>query len=347
MKPLSTKDKQKPAEGLSNMKYLFILILLLVSTIAFSQKRYTFNGKVCSEDNKEFLTGVSVSISELPHEGSFSDKDGKFSLSLPQGEYSFTFKLLGYNPKQIEIKLDKDIFQKIELNREIVSLNEIEISAERTDGNVKNVQSGVEKLKIETINKIPVLLGEKDILKTIQLLPGVQTAGEGNIGFYVRGGSNDQNLILLDNAVVYNPSHLFGFFSTFNSDVVDNMTIYKGSMPAQYGGRLSSTLDVSMRDGDLKDYHMTGGIGLISSRLTFEGPIQKERSSFIVSARRTYADALAHAIGVEQIKDSKLYFYDLNVKLSYVLSNKDKLTFTAYYGKDKLGLNQVWIGEIR
>ncbi len=341
MKPLSTKDKQKPAEGLSNMKYLFILILLLASTIAFSQKRYTFNGKVCSEDNKEFLTGVSVSISELPHEGSFSGKDGKFSLSLPQGEYSFTFKLLGYNPKQIDIKLDKDIFQKIELNREIVALNEIEISAERTDGNVKNVQSGVEKLKIETINKIPVLLGEKDILKTIQLLPGVQTAGEGNIGFYVRGGSNDQNLILLDNAVVYNPSHLFGFFSTFNSDVVDNMTIYKGSMPAQYGGRLSSTLDVSMRDGDLKDYHMTGGIGLISSRLTFEGPIQKERSSFIVSARRTYADALAHAIGVEQIKDSKLYFYDLNAKLSYVLSNKDKLTFTAYYGKDKLGLNQV------
>ncbi|MDR0824163.1 MAG: TonB-dependent receptor [Prevotella sp.] len=323
------------------MRYFLILFFVIISTTAYSQKRYTVSGKIHGEDNKEPLSGVSVSVKEYPQQGSFSDSHGDFTLTLPQAEYNFIFHFMGYSTKQIKIKLNGDKTLDIELSRNVVSLNEVEISATRTDENIKNVQSGVDKLEVKAISKIPVLLGERDILKTIQLLPGVQTAGEGNIGFYVRGGSNDQNLILMDNAVVYNPSHLFGFFSTFNSDAVDNMTLYKGSMPAQYGGRLSSTLDVSMRDGDIKDYHLTGGIGLISSRLTLEGPIQKEKSSFIISARRTYADALAHVVGVEQIKDSKLYFYDLNAKLNYVLSNKDKLTFTAYYGKDKLGLNDV------
>lgn len=323
------------------MKYLLLVFLLFMSVAIFSQKKYTFSGKVCNQDNKVSLAGVSVSTKEYPQQGAFSDADGNFSLNLTAGEYNIIFKLIGYDIKELKLKLDKDLRQDIFMEKAAVVLDEIEIVAIKTDENVKSVQSGVEKLEIETVNKIPVLLGERDILKTIQLLPGVQTAGEGNVGFYVRGGSNDQNLILLDNATVYNPSHLFGFFSTFNSDAVDNMTLYKGSMPAQYGGRLSSTLDVNMRDGDIENYHLTGGIGLISSRLTFEGPIQKERSSFIVSARRTYADALAHAVGVEQVKGSKLYFYDLNAKLSYVLSKKDKLTLTAYHGKDKLGLNEI------
>jgi len=323
------------------MKFLFVTILLILSVSAFAQNRYTIKGKISNTENNESLVGVSVGVVEYPQLGSFSDDSGNYSLTLSAGEYNLVFKLLGYNTRQIKVKLDKNRIQNIDLEPEAVSLGEIEVSAKRTDENIKDVQMGVDKLEIETVNKIPVLLGERDILKTIQLLPGIQSAGEGNTGFYVRGGSDDQNLILLDNAIVYNPSHLFGFFSTFNSDAVDNMTIYKGSMPAQYGGRLSSTLDVNMRDGDLKDYHLTGGIGLISSKVTFEGPIQKERSSFIFSARRTYADALAHVVGVEQIKDSKLYFYDLNAKLSYVLSNKDKLTLSAYLGKDKLGLNRV------
>ncbi|NDV80278.1 TonB-dependent receptor [Dysgonomonas sp. 511] len=323
------------------MRLLFAILFLLLATTANAQKNYVIRGKITNAENNDVLIGASAGVKELPQYGSFSDANGNYALTLPQGEYSFIIKLLGYNTKQVKIKLDKDQTLNIELSPDAVSLNEVEISAKRTDENVTSVQSGVDKLEVETTNKIPVLLGERDILKTIQLLPGVQTAGEGNTGFYVRGGSNDQNLILLDNAAVYNPSHLFGFFSTFNSDAVSDMTIYKGSMPAQYGGRLSSTLDISMRDGDLKDYHLTGGIGLISSRLTFEGPLQKERSSFILSARRTYADALAHLVGVEQIKDSKLYFYDLNAKLSYVLSDKDKLTFTAYYGKDKLGLTDI------
>ncbi|MDR1715602.1 MAG: TonB-dependent receptor [Prevotella sp.] len=323
------------------MRFLLIVLLLTLSLAALAQNRYTIKGRINNADNGETLIGVSVGVKERPQQGSFGDESGYYILTLPQGEYNLIFKLIGYNTKQIKIKLNEDKTLNVDLEPEVVSLGEVEISAQRTNENVKNVQSGVDKLEIEMVNKIPVLLGERDILKTIQLLPGVMSAGEGNTGFYVRGGSNDQNLIMLDNATVYNPSHLFGFFSTFNSSAVDNMTIYKGSMPAQYGGRLSSTLDVSMKDGDLKNYHANGGIGLISSNLTFEGPIQKERSSFIVSARRTYADALARVIGVEQVKDSKLYFYDLNAKLSYVLSDRNKLTLTAYLGKDKLGLDKV------
>ncbi len=291
------------------MKYFFVIFFLLFCIIASAQNRYTVKGKISNAIDGEILIGVPVGVKEYPQQGNFSDENGNYLLTLPQGEYNLIIKLLGYNTKQIKIKLDKDKVQNIELDPDIISLNTVEVLGTRKDENVKSVQLGVDKLEVETMNKIPVLFGEKDILKTIQLLPGVQSAGEGNTGFYVRGGSNDQNLILLDNATVYNPSHLFGFFSTFNSDAVDNMTLYKGSMPAHYGGRLSSTLDVSMRDGDLKNYHLTGGIGLISSRLTFEGPIQKEQSSFILSARRTYADALAHAVGVEQVKDSKLYFF--------------------------------------
>ncbi|MDR1883873.1 MAG: TonB-dependent receptor [Prevotella sp.] len=323
------------------MKIFIITLLQILNIAAFAQNKHTIKGRISNLDNGEALVGVSVGIKELFRQESFGDGSGNYSLTLPQGEYNLVFKLIGYKAKQIKIKLNKDRIFNVELEPEAISLDEVEISAQRTNENVKNVQSGVDKLEIETVNKIPVLLGERDILKTIQLLPGVMSAGEGNTGFYVRGGSNDQNLIMLDNATVYNPSHLFGFFSTFNSGVVDNMTIYKGSMPVQYGGRLSSTLDVSMRSGDFKGYHTSGSIGLISSNLTFEGPIQKERSSFIVSARRTYADALARIIGVDQVKDSKLYFYDLNAKLSYVLSDRNKLTLTAYWGKDKLGLNKV------
>lgn len=323
------------------MKYWFVILLLLASVSVLAQNKYVIKGCIKNAESKESLVGVSIGVKELPQQGSFSDADGNYILDLPAGEYTLIFRLLGYYEKEIKLKLDKHKIQDVNLDPESVSLQEVEISVRRTDENVKSVQLGVEKLEIEVMNKIPVLLGERDILKTLQLLPGVLSAGEGNTGFYVRGGSNDQNLILLDNAVVYNPSHLFGFFSTFNSNAVDNMSIYKGSMPAQYGGRLSSTLDVTMRDGDLKKFHTTGGIGLISSNLTFEGPIQKDRSSFIVSARRTYADALARMVGVEQVKDSKLYFYDLNAKLNYVLSDRDKLTFTAYHGKDKLGLKKV------
>lgn len=323
------------------MKYLLTIFLLTFYITVFAQNKHTIQGKVYNSDTKSPLVGVSIGVKEQPQIGTYSDEFGNYELSLPKGNYTLVFILLGFSTEEKNIKVEESSVVDIGLSEKDILLREVEVTAERSDQNVKSVELGVDKLDIKVVNRIPVLLGEKDILKTIQLLPGVQTAGEGNTGFYVRGGSNDQNLILLDNATVYNPSHLFGFFSTFNSDAVGDMTLYKGSMPAGYGGRLSSTLDVHMRDGDMEGYHVSGGIGLISSRLTVEGPIQKERSSFIVSARRTYADALARLAGVSQIKDSKLYFYDLNAKLSYILSPKDKLTLTAYYGKDKLGLNQV------
>lgn len=323
-------------------KNILLLLFALITITLSAQNKYMIKGKIYDLSTREQIEGVSVGVKEIPSLGDMSDDSGNYKLYLPSGEYTLIFRLLGFYTYEVVVKIDgKNQNLDIDLQPESVSLGEIEISARKRDENVKNVQMGVEHLKVEAISKVPVLFGEKDILKTIQLLPGIQSTGEGNTGFYVRGGSSDQNLILLDNATVYNPSHLFGFFSTFNSDAVDNMTIYKGTMPPQFGGRLSSTLDVSMRDGNMKKYGVSGGIGLISSRLTAEGPIQKDKSSFIVSARRTYADALGRAIGVEEVKNSTLYFYDLNAKLSYVLSDKDKLTVSAYYGKDKLGLKDI------
>lgn len=326
------------------MRYIILFtIFFFISFVITAQNKFTIKGKVSDNVSQEWLVGVSVGIKEIPQYGDFTDQSGNYSLQLLSGEYTLIYKLLGYYTKEVRVTLVKGQTLNIDLQSEAVSLNEVEISAIQRDENVKSTRMGVDRLEIEMVNKLPVLLGERDILKTIQLLPGVQTAGEGNTGFYVRGGSNDQNLILLDNATIYNPSHLFGFFSTFNSNAVDDLVLYKGTMPSQYGGRLSSVLDVSMRDGNRKNYDISGGIGLISSKLTLEGPIQEDKSSFIVSARRTYADALGHAIGINAIKSSTLYFYDLNAKLSYVLSDKDKLTFTAYNGKDKLGLTDIAI----
>lgn len=322
------------------MKYI-ILATLLFCTQYMASQSHSISGTITEENSLEPIVGVTIGIKNKPAFGDISDTKGEYSLYLPSGEYTLLFRMVGFKPIEKKISLKDDTGLNITMQEDLVALDEIEVSATKKDRNIKAVESGVDRLEVETMNKIPVLLGERDILKTLQLLPGVQSAGEGNTGFYVRGGAQDQNLILLDNATVYNPSHLFGFFSTFNSDAVDDMTIYKGSMPANYGGRLSSTLDVGLRDGNMKKYGLTGGVGLISSRLTLEGPIKTDKASFIVSARRTYADALARAMGVEQIKKSTLYFYDLNAKISYNLSKKDKLTLTAYHGRDKLGLRDI------
>ncbi len=206
---------------------------------------------------------------------------------------------------------------------------------------------GTNNISIKEIKSIPALFGERDVLKSIQLLPGVLPAGEGNSGFFVRGGSADQNLILLDEATVYNASHLMGFFSVFNPDAVKDVTLYKGSMPAEYGGRLSSVLAMSMNDGNEKEYHVNGGIGLISSRLTVEGPIEKDKGSFIISGRRTYADLVAHGLydihvlTDTSLKTATLYFYDLNAKASYKFTDNDRVYLSGYFGKDVLGLYQA------
>lgn len=326
--------------NLKNRIYILFAWLLFLPSASFAQN-YRIKGTVMDAETKEVLAGVPVIVKERSSSGVASDENGQYSLLLPKGDYTFLINYMGFEKKQIKITLNKDIQQDIELNQASVGLGEVVVSAERPDANVSAPQAGIEKLEIKEINKIPVLLGERDIIKTIQLMPGVQGAGEGSSGFYVRGGSADQNLILLDNVSLYNASHLMGFFSTFNSEVLRDVTLYKGAMPAQYGERLASILDVQQRNGDNQKYHVAGGIGLISSNINAEGPIQKGKSSFLIGARRTYADAIARLSGVEDAQDAYLYFYDLNMKLTFGLSDKDQLSVSGYLGRDKMVLKDA------
>ncbi|MBK8685907.1 MAG: TonB-dependent receptor plug domain-containing protein [Bacteroidetes bacterium] len=236
----------------------------------------------------------------------------------------------------ISINLDKNTQLNIELLPKNVTSKEIVIKDVRKDENVKSTEMGMHQLSMEAVKKLPVIMGEVDVLKSLQLLPGVSSAGEGQSGFYVRGGGPDQNLILLDEAVVYNTGHLFGFFSVFNGDAIKNVTLIKGTAPANYGGRLSSVVDVSMKEGNNKKYQVEGGIGLIASRLSIQGPILKNKASFMVSARRTYIDALVKPFVNKEstLSGSGYYFYDLNAKVNYILSKKDRLYASGYFGKD-------------
>ncbi|MFT5581893.1 MAG: hypothetical protein ACI9G9_001154, partial [Psychromonas sp.] len=242
-----------------------------------------------------------------------------------------------------KIILNKDILLKVELKSTVQEISQVEVNAERKDDNVRRAQMGVEKLDMNQINKIPVIFGEKDIIKTLQLLPGVKSAGDGNSGFFVRGGAADQNLILLDEAPVYNSSHLLGFFSTFNSDVIKTATLYKGTQPAQYGGRLASVLDIKMNEGNSKRLGVAGGIGLISSRLAIEGPLIKDKASFLIAGRRTYADLFLKLSKQESIRSTKLFFYDLNTKINYRIGEKDQVFLSGYFGRDILGIPQFGI----
>ncbi len=322
-------------------KLSFGVIVLLLLPLSAMAQNYTIQGKIVDEKTKESLIGVPIGVEEQSATGVFTDNDGEYKITLPKGTYSLVVRYVGYEDKRMKISLTKDMVQDISLTSLSVDLKEVVVSSRRADENVAAVQTGVEKMSIQEINQLPVLFGERDIVKAIQLMPGVKSAGEGGTGFFVRGGSSDQNLVLLDNVGVYNASHLMGFFSTFNSDMVRDVTLYKGALPSQYGERLSSVLDVQLRDGDNQDYKVSGGLGLISSKLNVEGPIQKGKSSFILGARRTYADVLARTFGSDDIKNTTLYFYDLNMKLSFALSDKDRLSFTAYNGLDKLGIKNV------
>lgn len=248
----------------------------------------------------------------------------------------------GYRSDTLEVSLDKDVVMAVNLAPAGAEMQEVVVSANRNNANVTKPLMGVQKLSVNEIKDVPVIFGEKDILKTIQLLPGVQSGGDGSSGFYVRGGSVDQNLILLDEATVYNPTHLLGFFSTFNSDAIKDVTLYKGAIPAEYGGRLASVLDVRMDDGNVKEYGVSGGLGLISSRLNVEGPIEKDDGSFIVSARRTYADLFLKLSKDTNTNRSSLYFYDINAKANYKLGDKDHIYLSGYFGKDNLGLGSTF-----
>lgn len=316
-------------------------IIFVSQAFALQAQRYQVSGIVTEVKSKKKLSDVPVSIKERAQTGTSSDENGYYSIRLPKGNYTLVIKFIGYKDKEVKINLNKDISMNIELEPSSINLDEVVVSTNRSDANISAPQTGVEKMTIQEVNMLPVLLGERDVIKAIQLMPGVKSASEGGSGFFVRGGTADQNMISLDNVSVYNASHLMGFFSTFNPDAVRDVTLYKGAMPAQYGERLASVLDVQMRDGDTKDYHVNGGIGLIASKINVEGPLQKNKSSFIVSARRTYADAIAGLSGNEDAKSTTLYFYDLNAKLNFNLSDKDRLSFSGYWGKDKLAMKEV------
>jgi hypothetical protein len=325
------------------MARTIILILLFFSAISsFAQKRYTISGTIKDEATGELLIGATVRIKELPQSGTATNNYGFYSFSAPDGEYTLLFTYIGYETLERQVQLHKSQAVNIAISSKS-TLKEVVIRSDKpNDDNVVSPQMGVEKLNMAQINQVPVLLGERDILKTISLLPGIKSAGEGNTGFYVRGGASDQNLILLDEAPVYNASHFFGFFSTFNSDAIKDVSIYKGGMPAEYGGRLSSVLDIKMNDGNNKDFTVQGGLGLIASRIKVEGPLVKDKGSFMISARRTYLDLFLKASSDTTIKGSSIYFYDINAKANYHFDDKNALYISGYFGKDVLSLKNTF-----
>ena len=301
--------------------------------------KYSLHGTVKTKGTGEVIIGASVSVA-ANSSGTVSNEYGFYSLTLPAKDYTLEISAIGMKAQSITVSLNKDVKLDILMEEEVTNMQEVTVKASSTGRSLKNPQMSVEKINVHEVRIIPVIFGERDILKTIQLLPGIKSAGEGNSGFYARGGSADQNLILLDEAPVYNATHLLGFFSTFNSDAIKNVTLYKGTMPAQYGGRLSSVLDIKMNDGNNQDFAVSGGIGLIASRLNVEGPLQKDRSSFLISARRTYADVFLK-LGDSSLKKTKLYFYDLNAKMNFILGEKDKIFLSGYFGRDVLNQDKV------
>lgn len=302
-----------------------------------AQTKYTISGYVKDENTGEELIGATIFIQDSHTSGTITNAYGFYSMSIPEGSYTITAQFPGYQPEPINIDLNKNQTLDFTLLGNISELDEIIITTDYKNDNITKIHMGVEKITSKSIEKIPVFFGEKDILKTIQLMPGVQAAGEGNSGMYVRGGTADQNLLLLDEAVVYNASHLLGFFSVFNSDALKDVTLYKGTQPAEYGGRLSSVLDIKMQEGNNQNFVAEGGIGLISSRLKLEGPIKKNQGSFFISGRRTYADLFLKLSKDSTVNQSKLYFYDLNAKANYRINERNRILVSGYFGRDVLG----------
>jgi SLT domain-containing protein len=317
-----------------------LTLFLFFGGSLFGQEKATLSGTVEEGKKGEELIGATIKIKDQ-NIGAQTNEYGFYSLTLPVGTYTFIISSYGYESLDTTINLATSQQLNIQLKEEGgTELEEVVITTERQDGNVKDPVMGVERLDPKELSKIPVLFGEKDIIKTMQLLPGVKSAGEGNAGYYVRGGAADQNLILLDEAPVYNASHLLGFFSTFNSDAIKDAVLYKGTQPANFGGRLSSVLDIKMNEGNAKRYNVSGGLGLISSKLNVEGPIVKDKGSFLVTGRRTYADLFLKAS--ERFKNNTLYFYDLNAKVNYRVGKKDRLFLSGYFGRDVLGVGQTF-----
>jgi TonB-dependent receptor-like protein/carboxypeptidase-like protein len=312
----------------------------IVSPTERRAEKYSVSGTVKSAKTGETILGATIRVTNSPT-GTVSNEYGFYSLTLPGGNYHLEISAVGFSVKSMDITLSSNFVMNVQLEEAAKDLQAVTVTASPSSRSLKSPQMGLEKINIKETKNIPVIFGEQDVLKTIQLLPGIKSAGDGNSGFYVRGGSADQNLILLDEAPVYNASHLLGFFSTFNSDAIKNVSVYKGGMPAQYGGRLSSVEDIKMNDGNNKNMDVSGGVGLISARLNVEGPIQQDKSSFLISGRRTYADLFLKLSTDTNVNRSQLYFYDLNAKANYIFGDKDRLYLSGYFGRDVLSQSNV------
>ena len=324
------------------VKPLFVLLLTCGCLFASAQ-HVTLSGTVIDNSNGESIAGVYVLLSDTAShkvvEGGITNQAGFYSITVPAGVYELSTMYMSYHPYKTIVEIRKSVRYNIELEPEGILGDEVVISAERTNRNVTGADVGRMEMKIETIKAMPALMGEPDIIRSIQMLPGVQSGGEGNSGYYVRGGGTDQNLIMLDEATVYNAGHLFGFFSIFNADAVKNIDLIKSGMPAYYGGRAASILNVYQKEGNMRRYQVDGGIGLIFSHLTVQGPFKKDKASFLVSARRTYADWIIQPFlkPTSPMKGMDFYFYDINAKFNIVINPKHRLFFGAYYGSDIYG----------
>jgi hypothetical protein len=321
------------------IKLIFNLILLLLIPAIFSAARtdpdirWIISGYVKDGETGEELIGANILVTGN-EKGTVTNQYGFYSISLIPGEYTLEYSYVGYEKKDVPVRLVQNLTINIELTARARELEEVSVSTEGSGALLEKAEMSSTRLTGKSIKKIPALMGEVDVIKAIQLLPGVQATSEGSSGFSVRGGNPDQNLVLLDEAPVYNASHLMGFFSVFNNDAIKDVKLYKGDIPAEYGGRLSSLLDVRMRDGNNKKYLVSGGVGTISSRITVEGPVYKDKASFILSGRRTYADLFLPFVRDEEVRDSKLYFYDLNAKFNWIINEKNRIYLSGYSGKD-------------
>ena len=327
----------------SFLTFLLVINTLLVisPSITFAQDKHSLSGTIKNAENGEALIGAYVVVKEMKGVGATSNAYGFYSLTIPGGRYTLLVQYLGYRVLVDSIDLKNDQTINFSLTPEPIKVGEVVISGERSDRNVTSTDVSSTKLEMSEVKSLPVLLGEKDILKTIQLLPGVEAAGEGNTGFYARGGGTDENLILLDEAPVYNPSHALGYLSVFNSDAIKDVTLMTGGIPAEYGGRLSSVLDIRTNDGDMRQYGASAGIGLIAARVMAQGPIVKDEGSFIITARRTYADAFLRFSRDTTINRTSLYFYDVNAKANYILGEKDRVFLSGYFGRDNFNYPDV------
>ncbi len=320
---------------------LLVALLSLLPLCTFAQEKVTLSGYVRDDANGESLIGATVYVKDISN-GTVTNVYGFYSITVPSGDYEVSYSYIGYQSVSQQISLTENVRLDVELVSDSKQLEEVVVTADGIDANVRSTEMSVNKLDINTIKKIPAFLGEVDLLKSIQLLPGVSTVGEGASGFNVRGGGVGQNLILLDEAPVYNSSHLFGFFSVFNPDAVQNTKLYKGAIPARYGGRIASLLDVRLKEGNNKEFDVSGGIGTIFSRLAVEGPLIKEKASFILAARRSYIDVLlrpfSDQLGIED--GFGLNFYDITLKTNYRINENNRVFLSGYIGRDNFKFDE-------